>query len=558
MKILRKFFTIEQEYAQFKRYLQILDHLVLFGFGDLTQQLRPKFFPYFRNRAHPFEKKSRPERLRLLLESLGPTYIKLGQILSTRPDLIPPEYLQELSKLQESATAFPYSQVRSIIQKELKASPEECFRSFSPEPFAAASIGQVHHAVTFHGERVVVKVQRPNIARQLKLDLVIMAKLADRLENNFPELTPLRPQMIVAEFSHILHLELDYQTEAAHARRFRQEMAHQPGIYVPEIYDDLSGHQVLTMEFIDGPTASAAALHPETYNGKLLAHNGVAALLEQIFTHGFFHADPHPGNLLVRKHDELVFIDFGMMGRISESERYTFGNLITQMLLRNYSALAHAVLALTLPGAKPNMLQLERDLAELIEDNLYLPLKQISLARILQELMQLMNRHHLALQPDLYILIKSLITLETLGKQLDPDLVLLDALRPFLRRNQHRKYSPIHYLRKFAEHFEEIANSTIELPGTVNQLLHRAAEGEFTLVIQHENLENAEQVITAFSRRLSLAIVLAALIVGSSVMVLAQIPPFFFGIPMIGLLGFTLSALLGFLMLFRHVQRHLR
>ncbi|WP_176011998.1 AarF/ABC1/UbiB kinase family protein [Victivallis sp. Marseille-Q1083] len=558
MSLFRKFAGIDRRYASFKRYLEILDALVRFGFGDLQAQLK------FGRRNNPREQaqiqrsETRPVRVRLLLEALGPTFIKLGQILSTRPDLVPEEYIRELSKLQENVPGFAYERVRLIIEKEFDCEIEQLFAEFEPEPFAAASIGQVHRAKLPDGKLVVVKVQRPGITRKIDIDLTIMRSLAEHLERISPEIALMRPQEIIEEFSHVLRLELDYLVESAHAKRFAQEMSKQPGVYVPVIYDHLSTHRVLTMERLLGVPATDLMkdqARRREFDLKLLAHNGAMAIFEQIFTYGFFHADPHPGNIFILPGNVIGFIDFGMMGRVSEHERYCFIRAIGFILNQDYESLARAVLTLTVGNSQPDMIKLERDVADLVEANIYLSMEKLSLARVLEELMHVMNAHHLALRPNLYIMIKAVITIESLAKSFDPDLQIIELLKPFMRRQKLRQFDPRRYLMKFLDSWDDMAQAAIELPGTVGEVLKQTSEGKLKVRMEHSGLNPLIDAMNSFSNRLSFAIVLASLIVGSSLIVLSRLPPRWHGVPIIGLAGFLLSGVLGFILVFKSMHR---
>ena len=313
---------ITRDYRSFKRFLVILETTASYGFYDLAEQIHP-----LKRRLRPdhaLAGRSRPEKLRMLFEELGPTFIKLGQILSTRSDLISAEYARELAKLTEKVSPFPLEKVREIIRCELGKEPEEIFREFSPEPLAAASIGQVHAAVLNDGTAVVVKVRRPGADELIATDLEIMFYIARKLENFNASLARLRPVRIVEEFAYSLRRELNYQFEAANLLRFSRNMAGSEGLVIPRLYLDCSTTRVLTMERIFGDSA-AKVLADGALAGKYdlprIAERGVNSLLSQIFEYGFFHADPHPGNIFLLEPDRFAFIDFGMMGRVSEEER---------------------------------------------------------------------------------------------------------------------------------------------------------------------------------------------------------------------------------------------
>ncbi len=568
MSLLRKLSHIDQSYANFRRYLEIIDALFVFGFGDLFAGVpegidHPKSrwnLLRFRRRGDALARsRTRPERVRMLLETLGPTFVKLGQVLASRPDMIPAEYVRELTRLQDKVPGFPWEEARKIIESELKRPITDCFRSIDPEPFAAASIGQVHHAVLPDGTEVVVKVQRPGIERKVAIDLEIMYHLATRLEHTDLDLAQVKPTRIVEEFSHVLTRELNYVVEATHARRFAIDMAHQPGIFVPKVYEHLSSMRVLTMERVPGHPADTVLAQPELrqqFDLKLLAKYGADAMMAQIFTHGFFHADPHPGNIFFLEGNRLCFIDFGMMGRVSEQERGDFVRTVQVILRRDHQRLVRCVLRLsTQTGIPPNLMLLERDLGDLVEENLYLPLEKISLARILEQLMRTITFHRLVLRPDLYVMFKALITIETLARRLDPDLQIMEILQSAMHQARWRMLSLKRRRENLVETLTDLEELANELPYTTEILLNKLQKGELSFRLEHHGLLPLRETLRIAFNRLAYAVVLAALIIGSSLIVLAKEPPLWSGIPVIGIVGFVASALMGFGMLFRAIHK---
>ena len=342
MLSIRKIGVIGRTYRHLTRYRQILAVFFRYGFGDLVDLLKIDQYIEIglqmisRNRRERLEKLSRPERVRLALEELGPTYVKLGQVLSTRPDLIPVDFITELAKLQDKVPPFDTEEVKHIVAKELGAAPDQIFKTFEHTPFASASIGQVHKATLADGEQVAVKVQRPGIKRIIEVDLEIMLHLATLMENHVEEIAFFRPVKIVEEFAKTLEREIDYTFEAANMERMASQFLRDSTVYIPKVYRDFTTGRVLTTEFIDGIKISAIdALDAAGLDRRKITHRGTTILLRQIFDFGFFHGDPHPGNLFVRPQENvpwpperenghepptlgrpfwLIFIDFGMVG----------------------------------------------------------------------------------------------------------------------------------------------------------------------------------------------------------------------------------------------------
>lgn len=560
MSLLKRITTIDKSYAHFRRYVEIVEILVKFGYGDFLNRRRLKK-PEFRRRttgvAELARLADRPERVRLMLEELGPTFVKLGQVLSSRPDLLPDEYIRELGKLRDSVPGFPPEEAIRIIESELGRPLKECFSHFDEKPFAAASIGQAHYAVTPDNIPIVVKVQRPGIEKVIGVDLDIMYHLAGMLERSdlLEDLSAQRPTAIVEEFSRVLKRELDYVVEATNARRFAQDMRDQPGVSFPLVIDRLSSHKVLTQSRVIGTPVHEVFAHAalrEKFNLPCIAHNGAAALMAQIFEHGFFHADPHAGNLFLQEGDILCFIDFGMMGRVTEMARYDFVKAVRAMLNRDYPLLVRAVLRLTAGcNEKVDTPRLERELGELVEDNLYLSMAKFSLANVLEELMKVMTRNGLALRSDLYVMFKSLITIENIARELDPDMAIIDILEPAMRKAQKRARSWRRHWRNFSESMEELNLLANDLPTSLREILRKAKEDDIHFQLELHGLYPMRETIRESVGTLSYAVVLASLVIGSALIVLSRVPPMWNGVPVIGVVGFVISALLGFGLLWR-------
>ena len=339
MLSIRKIGVIGRTYRHLNRYRQILTVLFKYGFGDLLEML--KIDQYIevglqmisRKRANRVERLSRPQRLRMAFEELGPTYVKLGQILSTRPDLVPMEYIEELSRLQDKIPAFPFEKVRRVVSSEFGMSPEEVFDSLEEEPFASASIGQVHRAVLKDGEAVAVKFQRPGIEKIIEVDLEIMLHLATLAEHHIEELSFHRPVKIVEEFAKTLEKEIDYKNEATNMERIARHFIDDPLVYIPKVFRDTTTTRVLTCEFIEGIKISdIESLDAAGLDRGIITARGADLVLKQIFVHGFFHADPHPGNIFVLPDNVICLLDFGMTGIVDRQTRENFVDLLDSIV----------------------------------------------------------------------------------------------------------------------------------------------------------------------------------------------------------------------------------
>jgi ubiquinone biosynthesis protein len=536
--------------------------LFKYGFGDLVDILKIEQYLEIglqmisRKRREKIEKLTRAERLRMALEELGPTFVKLGQILSTRPDLIPFEYIKELSKLQDQVPPFPYEDVRRIIKSETGKLPEEIFEYFDEAPLAAASIGQVHRATLKDGEAVVVKIQRPGIQKIVEVDLEIMLHLAGLMERHLEELEAYRPTRIVEEFARSLEKEINYKTEASHIERFTRQFMDDETVYIPKVFRQMSTQRILTMEYVGGIKASEVKrLEKEGYDLPEITRRGTGLIMKQIFDFGFFHADPHPGNILALPNNVIGLLDFGMVGRISRQEGEAFSDLVTQVVRGDEKKVADAVLNLTYYDKEPVRSEFERDLSELIDQYLYRPLKELEIGRLLQQLLEILTKYRLRLKPDLFLMMKALSTVEGLGAMLDPDFQLIKQVEPFIREIQLRRFNPKIIAGDMLDTGSELFTLLKEIPREVRGILKQAKEGKVKIEFEHKGLEPMLFTHDRTSNRIAFAIVLAALIIGSSLITLSDIPPKWNDIPIIGLAGFMIAGIMGFWLLVSILRR---
>ena len=547
---------IGRTYRHMQRYRQIVTALIKYGFGDLIdilnidQYLEIGLKIISRKRRGKMASLSRAERVRMVLEELGPTFIKMGQILSTRPDLLPVEYIKELPKLQDDVPPFPFSDVKKIIEKEFKKPVNAFFSEFDEQPVAAASIGQVHKAVTQDGEKVVVKIQRPGIKRIIEVDLEIMLHLSGLMERHLEGWDIQHPTKIVREFAATLEKELDYSLEAAYMERFAMQFKGDARIHVPKTYKNLMTKRVLTMEYIDGIKSSDLdGLEKNGLDRLKIARIGFDLIMQQIFVNGFFHADPHPGNIFVLPDNMICFIDFGMMGRINLRSREHFADLILSIVNQNEIKTVNAILNLTEYDDSPDYRSLERDVVEFMDKYCYRPLKEVELGVLLRRMLEVAARHRLNIPPDLFLMIKALSTIEGLGVKLDPDFDVVKQAAPFMRRLQFNRFNPRRIARNMADSGAELYHLLQEIPGEIRDILKMIKRGTIKMEFEHRGLKPMLVTHDRISNRLAFAIVLAALIIGSALIVLSDIPPKWHEIPVIGLIGFVLAGVMGFWLL---------
>jgi len=551
MLSLRRLNTITRTYRHFRRYQQILRVLVKYGFGDILSQLH--LYQLVEKGSHFFRisKKAetillpRYERIRLALEELGPTFVKLGQLLSTRPDLVPPTLVEELAKLQDKVSPFPFVEAKDVIQTELKHSAEEIFSKFEEKPIAAASLGQVHCAWLKNGDKVAVKVQRPDIYRIIEVDLEIMLYLASLMQKHIVEAEGYDPVGIVKEFADNITKELDYMLEASNIERFAKNFKDEPAIYVPHVYRDYSTEKVLTMEYIDGIKISEVRkLKADGYDCNLIASQGAMLILKQIFEHNFFHGDPHPGNIFILPDNVICFLDYGMMGRIDEEAKDSLASLVKAFIDKDVSETVHLFLKFY-PSEKVDLRKFKLDTWEVLDQYHGVPLKQIELKRVFRQALYLVDKHRLKIPPDLFLLTKALVSIESSGSSLDPDFNAVEQIQPFIKEIILKKFSPHTIAHKLKKSLFEFFALFQEFPEEIRNMFSLLKSGEMKVKFEHRGLEPFIAKLDQVSNRLAFAIIAAALIIGSALIVLSQTPPLIFGIPVIGLAGFLVAAFMG-------------
>jgi ubiquinone biosynthesis protein len=552
MLSIRKIGVIGRTYRHLNRYRQILAVLFKYGFGDLLEML--KIDQYIevglqmisRKRATRVERLNRPQRLRMAFEELGPTYIKLGQILSTRPDLVPMEYIDELSSLQDKVPAFPFEQVRNVVSAEFGIPPEDLFDTLEEEPFASASIGQVHRAVLKDGESVAVKFQRPGIQKIIEVDLEIMLHLATLAERHIEELSFHRPVKIVEEFAKTLEKEIDYQNEATNMERVARYFLNDPHVYIPKVFRETTTTRVLTTEFIEGIKISdVEKLEAAGLDRGILTARGANLVLKQIFIQGFFHADPHPGNIFVLSDNVICLLDFGMTGIVDRQTREDFVDLLDSIVHQNEVRASQALLKLTDWEYEPDRRQLEREVADFMGRHLYKPLKDIELGKLLQQLLELATALRLRIPPDIFLMMKAFSTVEGVAHMLDPDFDMVEQATPFITEVKLARYKP----QRIADDVYDLATRLLhffqQFPKDLLDLANLIRQQKLSLQVEHRGLESMLATHDRISNRISFSILIAALIIGSALIVISETPPLIYGISLIGILLFSAAAIMG-------------
>jgi len=536
-----------------RRYRTILGILIKYGFGQFVEQLNINYYLELGRKIvtlgtapKEIERLGQPQRLRLALEELGPTFIKLGQLLSTRPDLIPREYIDELKKLQDRVPSVPQDRIRAAVERELGYPAEELFAEFDPDPIAAASIAQVHHGRLKDGSKVVFKIRRPGIVDVIETDLDILMGLAYLIEHHVPGGELYDPVGLVKEFRRTIHRELDFTREARTIERFAANFADDETVHVPQIHWDYSGETVLTMEHIEGIKVNDLdRLRTEGYDLKIIASRGADLFLRQVLEFGLFHGDPHPGNIFILPENRVCMVDYGMVGHIGEELKQQLVDLLLAILQRDVDRIIDQLLYSGELTDESNLKALKRDLSEFIEDYYELPLQEIKVGKLLGDFVEILTHYRIRFPSDLMLLARALVAMEGLGRQLDPDFNMIGYLRPWLERLVKERLSPGNLGRDFGRVAQSYLSLARNLPTDIKEFINRVNRNKFKIDLEHRGLEKLITDLDKASNRISFSLLIAALIVGSSLIMQTDKGPLLFGFPILGFLGYSVAGILG-------------
>lgn len=546
------------------RARHIAEVLIRNGLGFLAESLGlVRFLPRGRKRTLAADQirvtLSTPERVRRTLEELGPTYIKLGQILSTRPDLLPAPYIIELSKLLDAAPPVPVEQIVATIERELGAPLGELYATFVEKPIASASIGQVHRATLHDGAEVVVKVRRPNVERTIGGDLQLLMAQARFLEGRSETLRHYQLVDIVDEFAQALRDELDYTVEGQNADRLREHLAGDE-VCIPTVYWEHTTQRVITLSEIKGIKLSeVSCLAAAGYDLHSVAATLARAYLNQVFVHGIFHADPHPANVLVTDH-RLGLVDFGVVGHLTPPMREALGDLLYALVGQNADDMVYIIRRLGASHIMADRGALRRDVQRLVVRYYNASLETLPVAEFLGDVMGVAFRHQLRLPADLALLARTVVVLEGVARSLDPSFVLAAYLEPFVGQLVRERYAPRRLLAETVRSARDVEELLRVMPRRIDLLSEQLSRGEMTLGIDVRSLGQALRKLDAVSNRLSFSVVVAAIIVGSALILAAGERAAPFRLPFVDInlpiaqLGFVVAGLLGAWLLFSIIR----
>lgn len=532
----------------FVRYNQIAAVLIRHGFGELVYRLNLMAPLRHMLKRGPAKSQhlSTPVRLRMVLEELGPSFIKFGQVLSTRPFLLPYEYIAELSRLQDEVEPMPWELTENIIRRELNREIAECFASIDRQPIASASLAQVHRAVLHDGSTVVIKVQREGIKRIIEADIRIFKELAEMLMSNVPESRQFNPPGLVEEFAKTTMKELNFLNEARNMEIFAENFKDEKGIKVPKLYREYSTSRILTMEMINGIKISKIdELRRANVDTGLICRNGARLVLKMIFEDGFFHADPHPGNLFVLENGQIAPVDYGMMGIISDSQMNDLADLIGSIITGDSQAIIRVLRNTGSLDENIDSKRIEQDISELLIRYSHVSIGRIDIRNLIEDLYAFIQQHKIKFQTEFMLLGKSLGTYEELARMLDPEFDFFSELIPYVKKLTARKFNPRRFLKDFQSFNDELRWLFTQSPQELKQVLRRLRRGDLQLQMQVRNLDSFIREMDRSSNRLSLSLLVAALIVGSSIIATMRQGYTVFDMPLLGLLGYLFAAILG-------------
>ncbi|MCC5911536.1 MAG: ubiquinone biosynthesis protein UbiB [Clostridiaceae bacterium] len=518
-----------------------------YGFTLAAEKLNEKgYIPKFVLKIKQRQQLTHGERVRMACEELGPTFIKLGQIMSTRRDIFPEEIVSELSKLQDDVKPFHFEVAKELVEAELNTNLEDSFKNFDPIPIASASIGQVYKATLNNGQKVVVKVQRPYIKKIIATDLDILFNLAKLLDDHLDKEKPYKLIEIVEEFSHVITRELDYSLEGKNLERFHAHFKKDANIHTPQVYWDYTTKKVLTMERIYGlKVVDHKNLVRKKWDLKHIAGLSTECFMKQVLLYGFFHGDPHPGNIFIVGPSKIAFVDFGVVGYLDKGTMKFITDLFTAATRRDVDKIIDILIEIDAISMETNVRRLKEDISFLI--NLYynVPLNKLNLGEALKKLMETAYTNKVKLPSQFTVLLKAIVTFEGSMKFLNPEVSLSNIAKDFAAKLYLHKYSPKNIFEATREYSEEILYDIRYLPKQIRNLLKRIESNNVKIQLEQIGFEKLQDELNRMTNKLSLSLISSALIVGSSLILQNTSGPMMGGISIFAIVGYLAASILG-------------
>jgi ubiquinone biosynthesis protein len=528
------------------RFRDIVGVLFKYGFDDVAERLQLPGKILIAKTRIAVPEMTTWERLRHALEELGPTFVKFGQILSLRGDLLPAELIKELEKLQDSVAPVPFEEIMGVLKKALKRPLGEIFSLIDEEPLAAGSLAQVHRAVLKEENvPVALKIRRPDIVRVVEIDLQILEGAVPHLSEHLEFARTYDFVNLVKELKRALLRELNFTLEARNMQIISQSLAGEKDVIIPQVYEDYTRSSILTMDLIEG--VKLKDLEPENIEAReQLARIGIRLVVKQVLENGFFHADPHPGNFLIIDGRKVCLLDWGVVGILPSETRYELVELIAAIVDMEAEKVLDILLSLTGANvAEINEKLLLRDILEILHLYHSVTIGRLDLGQLLMDLNNMLRTHHIKLPSDLALMFKTMVTVEGTARKLYPELNVIAEIEPFINQLGMERWSISQVWRRFTRQLRLYLKLQSSLPGAIQRILQKVEKGELDIKFKHENLGGLQKSLDNVSNRLSFSVILGAVIIGSSMIITTGVKPLIFGYPAIGLVGYLISAVLG-------------
>jgi len=539
---------VYKTYKRLGRYREVVFVLAKYGFDDIVERIGPDIITrkILRRRYRKKAEQPTAQRIRFALTDLGPTFVKFGQLLSTRPDIIPEDYIKELETLQDKVQPFPIEQVKQIFLEELGKDPESVFTRFEEQPIASGSIAQVHRASLPDGHLVAVKIQRPNIRQIIETDLDILHELAGMFERHIPEARLYRPRELVDQFSSTIRRELDFIAEGHAAERFRANFEKIDTFFIPSVFWDYTTEKILTIDFIDGvKITNLEEIEKRGYDRKKIAENGARAILKEVFEDRFFHGDPHPGNFFVIENSVIAAMDFGIVGRLDEETTEYLSMLLQAFINRDIDKIIQVFKLLNVLEDETNVSILKFDLMEFVDRYYGVPLDKMDAERVIGDMLRVFRRHRITLPVNLALMGRMLLVSAGVGQLLDPKFDMISEAKPYIESFMYKRFDPRRQARELMNLFDRFRMTVKNFPQDLEEIVQKLKKGKMLVQLHHEGLNKFILEMDRASNRLSFALIIASLIVGSSLVMQMERGPMLFGFSIFGIAGYLIAGILG-------------
>ena len=539
--------SFRQRFRSFIRYNQILRVFVKYGFEQIVSYMVASKRYSFIRRIIPkttrknAQKYSKWEKMRLVCEELGPTFVKFGQILSNRPDLLPEELILQLEKLQDNVPPMPSNIAKEVVEEELKKSVDELFAYFEPDAFASASMAQVHRATLHSGEKVAIKVQRPGIKQTILEDIRVMYSLADIFQKRIPSLKSFDPHGLVRSFEESILKELDFIHESVNIQRFTNNLTtdlSDKTTHSPKVFRTFTTSKILVMEFISGiKISNVGQMEAKGYDRKVIARRLALTYIKQVFDYGFFHADPHPGNILVIPGQHICFLDFGMMGVILDRDIEMFGNLFLAVKAKDVKRVIRVLQNMSENSVIKDMRALEYAINDFVQSYGVNSIHENEMSSVLMQLKDVIVEHGLKVPPHFFLLARSMVTIEGVIHHLDPSLDLLDLARPYLVKSIRRKLDPIKMIKKVLSGIYDFGAYMEDFPQDFKNAIKKINSGKINVDLTHHGVDPMVHTINRVTRQLVMSLLICALIIGSTLLMINNVKPLWGQTSVYGIIG---------------------